>query len=173
MKYINIIFEKEVYKYGTNGGACVNESNATWVTEKTQALVPFSDLNTRYDTGISYKDNFEKFVSDSFECGFVYLSDEYAIPVFKILAFIAHKEKDEKPDVDKKEVAIPSPHEVIKESVDTSGHKNERIDKRMKRHGRWRNFRRNMRPQGSSAPVPNIPNLPPVPPKEPSVGTPQ
>ena len=159
MKQVNIVYEKEVYKPvsgdGTNG--------QRWITEKAQTLVAFSDLNTRYDEGLSYRDNFEKFIRDSFECGFVFLNDEYAIPVFKILAFMAVKDASGKTDVDRTKAAIvPEPREVREEkkSEPNQNPNQNRGDKRMRRHGRWRNFKkRDNRDNG----VPNAQAVPPTP----------
>jgi len=135
MKQIKIIFEKEVEDLSIGIGI--------WKTEKAQGFVSFSDLNTKYDTGMSYRDNFVKFIRDSFECGFVFLDGDYAIPVFKILAFMAVKEPSDK---EIKTDVVPTEKVSEKSCPNTN-----RQDKRMRRHGRWRNFKKMKNPnnQGS------------------------
>lgn len=56
-------------------------------SEIKESLVPFGDYNTMWNEGLSYAENFEAFIQDSFECGFVYVSGTKAVTVLQIKAF--------------------------------------------------------------------------------------
>jgi len=66
----------------------------TIVPKLTWALVPFGSLNSPYSDSTSYADNFEHFVQDSFESGFLYLDANEAIPIFQVKKFLAHNPPD-------------------------------------------------------------------------------
>jgi hypothetical protein len=49
-----------------------------------EALVLFNEQNTIWQDYLSYNDNFDAFVQDIFECGFVYVSPTEVITIFQI-----------------------------------------------------------------------------------------
>ena len=59
-----------------------------------ETLAPFGPEYTEYDGNANYADNFEKFVVDAFECGFIRISEFVAIPVFQIKKFLEHAPKE-------------------------------------------------------------------------------
>ena len=88
-KYIKIIYEDWVKDVKVNG--------ITFMSKIVEALCPFGNLNTLWTDSRSYTDNFEMFVQDVFECGFVYLSKSEAIPVFCIKKFLVYEDNKPKP----------------------------------------------------------------------------
>ena len=87
MNYVKIIYEY------------AKEDNNRIVPILKEALVPFCERNTIYLNDISYSDNFDNFLQDAFEGGYIYLNDTHAIPVFNIKSFFAYTsdKTDEKP----------------------------------------------------------------------------
>jgi len=163
MRHIKIVFEKEVIRekpliVKADGVACCvsSEKFITCETEKTVAVIPFNDLNTMYDNGMSYVANFERFIRESFECGFIFLDDGYAIPVFKVLAFMKGEESETDKSIKEMDkmtgmqvieklrendrgvppLPQPPPPRIIKESESCPN------NRKPNRHGKWKSFRR-------------------------------
>ena len=80
-------------------------------------FVDFSSRNTEYADSMPYKDNFEQFLHDTFECGFVYLTEEQVVSVFQIKKYImidapkasTPKKKNSKPVAQKRRTKKAKP----------------------------------------------------------------
>lgn len=84
MEKIKIIYE-DVRKEGEN----------LYSTVIKQISIPFGGKNTLWLDKVNYAENFDAFVQDAMECGFVYINPTTAITVFQIKSF----QHDIKPDV--------------------------------------------------------------------------
>lgn len=72
-------------------------SNKRYVPEIKSVLVSFGNYNTEYVETMSYEENFDAFVNDVFECGFLYLNDKKALSVFQVKSFeMVQDEKENK-----------------------------------------------------------------------------
>lgn len=76
MEKIKIIYE-DVRKEGENLYSKVIK----------QISIPFGGKNTLWLDKVNYAENFDAFVQDAMECGFVYINPTTAITVFQIKSF--------------------------------------------------------------------------------------
>ena len=95
-KYVKVIYED------------VQEEGGIFVTELQSALAPFSERNTVFSDSVSYRENFEQFMQDAFECGYIYLTPDHAISILQIKSYLAHDpvaapEQKAKPNQQKKQ----------------------------------------------------------------------
>lgn len=67
------------------------KKNGTFSPVLKESLVPFGEPNTIWLDESSYDDNFEFFVQDVFECGFLFLNEK-VITIFQIKNFSKHKD---------------------------------------------------------------------------------
>ena len=106
-QYVRIYYNKIVVS-GINGE--LSEELAT-------DLAPFGRNETPYEPSCSYDENFERFMVDAYECGFVRITPERAISVYQIKEFRAHNvaPKATKKATKKKPVASTRKKPVSKE----------------------------------------------------------
>lgn len=87
-KYVKVIYE---YYRETNGKIEVGLRSA---------LAPFCEQNTTFVDGIGYSDNLERFIQETFECGYLFLTPDHIVTVLQLKAFFAHSPKEEKTEVE-------------------------------------------------------------------------
>jgi len=92
-KQIRIIYEDFVSKKTSSNRGAKNE----FIPEIKDALVPFSDQNSVWQSVSTYEENFDAFVQDAFECGFIYVTPEVAISILQIKKFEMYNPENTKP----------------------------------------------------------------------------
>lgn len=65
----------------------VRQEGDLYSTVLKQISIPFGGKNTLWLDKVNYAENFDAFVQDAMECGFVYINPTTAITVFQIKSF--------------------------------------------------------------------------------------
>ncbi|MFA7219419.1 MAG: hypothetical protein WC119_02865 [Synergistaceae bacterium] len=85
-KYVKIVFE-DWTKSQTQSPQGVQTSFAPIIKE---ALVKFTDQNSVYVENTTYQENFDMFLQDVADCGYIYLNPNRAISTSQVKYFEAH-----------------------------------------------------------------------------------
>lgn len=96
-KYIKIVFE-DWTRSQTQSPQGVQISFAPVIKE---ALVKFTDQNSVYVENTTYQENFDMFLQDVADCGYIYLNPNRAISTSQVKYFEAHNPPENKTDNNK------------------------------------------------------------------------
>ena len=105
-----------------------DNGNGEFVEKLVTELVPFLKNQTPYEESASYEDNFERFISEAFECGFIMTSSNRAISILQIKEFHRHKPKPKPQQQKKKQKSNKSVSKTPKDLTEKS-HESDELSK--------------------------------------------